>query len=229
MKILYLRTLDVVKKWTMPYPNWSLIRGKLDFLWGMGWDLWFSFWYVYTIRLTGSIFLSILVFSFSRAASFFCSARFAAFDSFWENTLEAFFRNSCSQFRSIFALISFAAAIWAAIPRGLPRGQASSCIPLCMSFVSWLFCSFCYIIPRSRWFVKWVDWFLGTIIIAEIELFALGRQCIADNRIPDLPSLRALLKPWATARNATQKGVDWHFTTVDARFKLKHLYPIINI
>ena len=39
MKILYLRTLDVVKKWTMPYPNWSVIRGKLDFLWSMGWDL----------------------------------------------------------------------------------------------------------------------------------------------------------------------------------------------
>ena len=65
--------------------------------------------------------------------------------------------------------------------------------------------------------------------IVEIELSALGRQCIANNRIPDLPSLRNLLKPWATARNATQKGVDWHFTTVDARFKLKHLYPIINI
>ena len=69
---------------------------------------------------------------------------------------------------------------------------------------------------------SWLD-------IAEIELSALGRQCIADNRIPDLPSLRNLLKPWAVARNATQKGVDWHFTTVDARFKLKHLYPIINI
>ena len=39
MKILYLRTLDVVKKWTMPYPNWSVIRGKLDFLLGIGWDL----------------------------------------------------------------------------------------------------------------------------------------------------------------------------------------------
>ena len=39
MKILYLRTLDVVKKWTMPYPNWSIIRGKLDLLWGDGWDL----------------------------------------------------------------------------------------------------------------------------------------------------------------------------------------------
>ena len=69
---------------------------------------------------------------------------------------------------------------------------------------------------------SWLD-------IAEIELSALGRQCIANNRIPDLPSLRNLLKPWATARNATQKGVDWHFTTVDARFKLKHLYPIVKI
>ena len=39
MKILYLRTLDVVKKWTMPYPNWSIIRGKLDLLWSDGWDL----------------------------------------------------------------------------------------------------------------------------------------------------------------------------------------------
>lgn len=38
LKILYLRTLDVVAKWTMPYPNWSVIRGKLDLLWGDGWD-----------------------------------------------------------------------------------------------------------------------------------------------------------------------------------------------
>ena len=38
MKILYLRTMDVVKKWTMPYPNWSLIRGKLDLLWGIEWN-----------------------------------------------------------------------------------------------------------------------------------------------------------------------------------------------
>lgn len=38
MKILYLRTLDVVEKWTKPYPNWSIIRGKLDILFGEGWD-----------------------------------------------------------------------------------------------------------------------------------------------------------------------------------------------
>ena len=52
---------------------------------------------------------------------------------------------------------------------------------------------------------SWLD-------IAEIELSALGRQCIANNRIPDLPSLRSLLEPWAVARNIAQKGVDWHFT-----------------
>ena len=39
MKILYLRTQDVVKKWTMPYPNWGVIRGMLDLFWGHGWDL----------------------------------------------------------------------------------------------------------------------------------------------------------------------------------------------
>ena len=69
---------------------------------------------------------------------------------------------------------------------------------------------------------SWLD-------IAEIELSALGRQCIANNRIPDLSSLRNLLKPWAVARNIAQKGVDWHFTTDDARTRLKHLYPIVKI
>jgi putative transposase len=39
MKILYLRTLDVVEKWTKPYPNWSLVRGKLDLLFGEHWNL----------------------------------------------------------------------------------------------------------------------------------------------------------------------------------------------
>lgn len=69
---------------------------------------------------------------------------------------------------------------------------------------------------------SWLD-------IAEIELSALGRQCIANSRIPDLPTLRALLVPWASARNKLQKGVDWQFTTDDARTKLKHLYPVIKI
>ena len=69
---------------------------------------------------------------------------------------------------------------------------------------------------------NWLD-------IAEIELSALGRQCIANNRIPDLPTLRNLIKPWASLRNAAQKGVDWHFATRDARTTLKHLYPVVKI
>ena len=68
---------------------------------------------------------------------------------------------------------------------------------------------------------SWLD-------IAEIELSALGRQCIAKNRIPDLPTLRSLLAPWASSRNSVQKSVDWHFTTYDARSKLKHLYPVVK-
>ena len=45
--------------------------------------------------------------------------------------------------------------------------------------------------------------------IAEIELSALGRQCIANNRISDLQTMRNLLLPWASQRNKVQKGVDW--------------------
>lgn len=69
---------------------------------------------------------------------------------------------------------------------------------------------------------SWLD-------MAEIELSALGRQCIGKNRIPDLDTLRALLKPWYVDRNNKQRGIDWQFTTEDARVKLKRLYPIINI
>ncbi len=65
--------------------------------------------------------------------------------------------------------------------------------------------------------------------IAEIELSALGRQCIGSQRIPDLDTLNGLLEPWYVDRNKKQRGVDWQFTTEDARVKLKRLYPIINI
>ena len=64
--------------------------------------------------------------------------------------------------------------------------------------------------------------------IAEIELSSLGRQCLSNNRIPDLETLRALVAPWCTDRNKNQKGVDWQFSTSDARVKLKFLYPTLN-
>ena len=65
--------------------------------------------------------------------------------------------------------------------------------------------------------------------MAEIELSALGRQCLGSQRIPNLETLREMLKPWYTDRNANQRGIDWQFTKEDARIKLKRLYPIINI
>ncbi len=60
--------------------------------------------------------------------------------------------------------------------------------------------------------------------IAEIELAALTRQCL-DRRIDDLDVLNTELAAWQTAVNTDQRQVHWHFTTADARTKLRHLYP----
>jgi len=65
--------------------------------------------------------------------------------------------------------------------------------------------------------------------IAEIELSALSIQCLADRRISSIESLNKDLSVWHTNRNMSQKGVDWHFNTIDARIKLKCLYPIVKI
>lgn len=62
--------------------------------------------------------------------------------------------------------------------------------------------------------------------IAEIELSALTRQCL-DRRISDLDTLNTELTTWQHATNADQRQVNWHFTTHDARTRLRHLYPQI--
>ena len=63
--------------------------------------------------------------------------------------------------------------------------------------------------------------------IAEIELSALAIECLGDRRIPYIDSLNEELSFWYKERNQSQKGVDWQFTTEDARVKLKRLYPVI--
>jgi len=60
--------------------------------------------------------------------------------------------------------------------------------------------------------------------IAEIELSALTRQCL-DRRIDDVAVLNTELAAWQGEVNADQRQVQWHFTTDDARIKLRHLYP----
>jgi len=63
--------------------------------------------------------------------------------------------------------------------------------------------------------------------MAECELSALAAQCLGDRRIPNIEELNSELHAWYTQRNKSQKGVDWQFTTDDARIKLKRLYPVI--
>lgn len=68
---------------------------------------------------------------------------------------------------------------------------------------------------------SWLD-------IAEIELSVFTKQCLA-RRIDDIDTLRREAKAWAERRNASQTGVDWQFTTEDARIKLKRLYPQVKL
>jgi hypothetical protein len=60
--------------------------------------------------------------------------------------------------------------------------------------------------------------------VAESELSVLTRHCLR-NRTPAVNALRNKIEPWSAERNNLQCGVDWRFTTADARVKLKHLYP----
>jgi hypothetical protein len=60
--------------------------------------------------------------------------------------------------------------------------------------------------------------------VAEIELSVLTMQCL-NRRIGGLNILRKEISAWEKLRNNSQKSVDWHFSTTNARGKLKSLYP----
>lgn len=60
--------------------------------------------------------------------------------------------------------------------------------------------------------------------IAEIELNVLNSQCL-DRRIPNKETLIKEVVAWNLVRNQKAASVNWHFTTQDARIKLKRLYP----
>lgn len=63
--------------------------------------------------------------------------------------------------------------------------------------------------------------------IAECELSVLSRQCLAC-RIADSETLACEVIAWTEQRNNARVTVDWHFTSEDARIKLKRLYPVIK-
>ena len=60
--------------------------------------------------------------------------------------------------------------------------------------------------------------------IAEIELSAYKRQCVAG-RIDSVDRMREMTRAWNENRNTRQCKVDWQFTVDKARIKLKRLYP----
>jgi hypothetical protein len=60
--------------------------------------------------------------------------------------------------------------------------------------------------------------------MAELELAVLAGQCL-DRRLADRATLQREVAAWQAARNRAGRGVNWRFTTEDARIKLKHLYP----
>jgi hypothetical protein len=66
---------------------------------------------------------------------------------------------------------------------------------------------------------SWLD-------MAESELGVLSAQCL-DRRIPDKQTLIDEVAAWQDSRNRHHITADWHFTTADARVKLKRLYPAL--
>src|SRR5271165_4911500 len=61
--------------------------------------------------------------------------------------------------------------------------------------------------------------------LAESELALLSSQCL-DRGIPEKQILVEEVAAWQQDRNANHAKANWHFTTPDARIKLKHLYPV---
>jgi hypothetical protein len=78
------------------------------------------------------------------------------------------------------------------------------------------------LVERFEWIYtpkhgSWLD-------MAESELGVLSTQCL-NRRIPDKNILIKEIAAWERYRNKHHSKADWHFTTEDARIKLKHLYP----
>ncbi|TMJ73266.1 MAG: IS630 family transposase [Alphaproteobacteria bacterium] len=85
--------------------------------------------------------------------------------------------------------------------------------------------------PEARRLVERFEWHYtpkhgSWLDLAESELGVLSSQCL-DRRIPDKQLLIEEVAAWEHDRNANHAKADWHFTTANARIKLKHLYPSI--
>jgi hypothetical protein len=64
--------------------------------------------------------------------------------------------------------------------------------------------------------------------MAEIELSAWSGQCL-HRRFRDRAALEPAVAAWEAARNTEQTTMQWRFPTTDARMKLTHLYPALQL
>ncbi len=60
--------------------------------------------------------------------------------------------------------------------------------------------------------------------MAQLEFSVLLRQCL-DRRFSSLSEVAHQVTCWETTRNAQHIGIDWHFSTSQARVKLRRLSP----
>ena len=87
--------------------------------------------------------------------------------------------------------------------------------------------------PEARRIAARIEWHYtpehaSWLNIAECELSVLRRQCLKA-RIADIETVMTQVNAWQKQRNEKQIGVDWRFTTEDARIKLRRLYPIVKV
>jgi DDE superfamily endonuclease len=85
------------------------------------------------------------------------------------------------------------------------------------------------IIERFEWHYTppFCEWGHGSWLnLAGSELAVLSSQCLA-RRIPDATTLTSEVAAWRKRRNTHNAKANWHFTSADARVKLKSLYPAL--
>lgn len=64
--------------------------------------------------------------------------------------------------------------------------------------------------------------------MAEIELNVLNGQCL-NRHLDTIEKVKSEVAAWQNHRNNKNNKIDWHFSTKDARIKLKKLYPSIHV
>ena len=62
--------------------------------------------------------------------------------------------------------------------------------------------------------------------MAEIEIGILSRQCLSQS-LSSFEDMARQVSAWTLGRNSACFSVRWRFSTDDARYKLRKLYPVI--